>query len=234
MAAPEITVGRIESDKALLKATIDAQERERQRICLDVHDGVAQNLSRAFHYLQAVDGMRDADLVKNRMHIAAATTEIRDGLREVRGLITRLCPASLSTVGLVRTLDADVNRLRSKGYNVDFAGRLARRLPEDVEIAVYRIMREALTNSEEHAQAKRIWVNLGGGPEEVRGFIKDDGVGFHMPEGCVVHARDGTLHGFGITSMRTRAEAQGGELLVDSALGVGTTITFVMPLGKAS
>ncbi|MBI4306260.1 MAG: GAF domain-containing protein, partial [Chloroflexi bacterium] len=126
----------------LLKKTIDAQEEERERICLEIHDGVAQTLAGAFHYLQTLDNRPElADDVRGSLHKASML--VRNAGREAREVIANLRPTTLDTLGLVAALQYQMNELQTRtGWQVDFDADQVR-FPKPVETTLYRIVQEA-------------------------------------------------------------------------------------------
>ena len=209
----------------LLKATIDAQEMERERICLEIHDGVAQTLAAAFHYLQTLDGRPElGDDV--RVSLRKAASLVRSASLEAREVIATLRPAALDTVGLIGVLRYEMDELRTRtGLVVDLDVDQVR-FPKEVETALYRILREAISNVTKHAQAGRVAVRVKQGPGRVVAEVQDDGVGFDP------HAsrRQERRKGVGLLSMHKRAELINGSFEVFSSPGNGTRVYVELPL----
>ncbi|MBI4317333.1 MAG: GAF domain-containing sensor histidine kinase [Chloroflexi bacterium] len=209
----------------LLKATIDAQEEERERICLDIHDGVAQTLTAAFHYLQTLDGWPELP-DSLRTNVGKAGMLMRHAIREAREILASLRPAALDTLGLVATLRYEVDGLKAQmGWQVQFDADPVR-FPKAVETALYRIVHEALTNVTKHARAASVVVRVTQEPEQIVVEVQDDGVGFDP------HALDGEMqrNGLGLLSMRKRAELLQGRFRLTSSPRAGTRVRVEVPL----
>jgi signal transduction histidine kinase len=144
----------------------------------------------------------------------------RNALAEVRSIVFELRPADLAADGLVPTLVKHTDVLsRVFGQDIAVAVISERRLEAEVELELFRIAQEALSNALKHAQASRIDVNVDLENHPVRLQIRDDGVGFD-PASSLVRARH-----LGLTSMEERANEVGARFELSSAPGRGTTIT---------
>lgn len=218
-------VDREQQVSHLLKATIDAQERERERICLEIHDGVTQTLAAAHHYVQVVDSY--PQLPEGvRPHIHRAGTLVRTAIREARELIATLRPAALDTLGLVVTLRNEMEDLGAQtGMCIEFEADEVR-FAKATETALYRIMREAVTNVTKHARASRVAVRVKQARDRILVEVQDDGVGFDP----AVEARQPTPHKVGLLSMRKRVELLGGALTLVSRPTEGTLVRVEVPL----
>lgn len=216
---------REQQGSLLLKATIDAQEEERERICLDIHDGICQMLSAAFQYLEAAGSQPDLPgIVHSR--IATAGGLVRDALREAREVLSTLRPAALDSLGLVATLRHQIADIGSRaGLIVQFSHDITRPDPA-IEIVLYRVILEAVHNVVKHARATRLEVRI----REVRGHIvatvRDDGVGFDAAAPSGRPQRSGV----GLLSMRKRTELANGRFDMLSKVGAGTLVRVQVPL----
>lgn len=223
----EHELAREQQASLLLKATIDAQEEERERICLDIHDGICQMLSAAFQYLEAAGSQPDLpEIVHSR--IATAGGLVRDALREAREVLSTLRPAALDSLGLVATLRHQLADLGGRaGLIVEFRHDITRP-SRAVETVLYRVILEAVHNVIKHAGATVLEVRL----RQVRGHIvatvRDDGVGFETT------ALAGGLHGngVGLLSMRKRTELANGRFDLLSRTGGGTLVRVQLPLDR--
>ena len=211
----------------LLKATIEAQEEERERICLDIHDGICQMLSAAFQYLEAAGSQPDLpEIVHSRISTAGGL--VRDALREAREVLATLRPAALDSLGLVATLRHQLADLGGRaGLVVEFSHDITRP-SRAVETVLYRVILEAVHNVIKHAHATVLEVQL----RQVRGHIvasvRDDGVGFDAT------ALSGKMHGSGVglLSMRKRTELANGRFDLLSRIGGGTLVRVQLPLDR--
>ncbi|MBI2322971.1 MAG: PAS domain S-box protein [Chloroflexi bacterium] len=220
--------GREQQVSFLLKEIIEAQEEERERICMEVHDGVAQTLTAAYRYLQALEARSGlADEV--RAEITKASGLVRTAIREAREVVASLRPAALDTLGLVATLRHELRELSERtGLHVEFDAHLAR-FPKTVETALYRIVHEALSNVAKHARATCVVVRLKHHPDRLMAEIEDDGVGFDL----IALERQPHRSGVGLLSMRKRAELLQGCFEVTSGPGEGTRVRVEVPIPQA-
>jgi signal transduction histidine kinase len=156
----------------------------------------------------------------------AIVQELTHGaMGELRSLIFELRPAELSEDGLASTLRKHVHVLRRVyGKEIDLEVDGQRPLGPELEKEIFRIAQEALANALKHAEPERVEVRLELPDQRLRLTVVDDGTGFD-PRSPQVGKR------LGLSSMRERAEALGGELVVSSRPGAGTTITLEVDLG---
>ncbi|MGI8609525.1 MAG: sensor histidine kinase [Candidatus Dormibacteria bacterium] len=197
-------------------------EEERMRIARDMHDGPAQSMSNL---------VLQAEILERLVHKPEAIlaelqdfkNSVRSALDETRQLIFDLRPMTLDDLGLVPTLRKYIKEYSDKhGMNVRFnvVGE-ERRLPGNIEGTMFRIIQEALTNVQKHAQSTSTEVTLNLSHERVLTLIRDDGQGFDVPKIEASLARNRNL---GLISMRERAELERGSLVLKSHPGKGTEI----------
>ena len=212
------TLDRLEGERrASVHRVLAAQEAERRRIAQELHDQIGQNLTAVVLELKHVRARIDSG---ESEALADAQELARETLEEVRRISYELRPAALDDLGLasaLRSLCSGIERRAGITVELDAAGDLPR-LDGQVELAVYRVAQEALTNAARHAQCSSVRVSLrpsGGG---VRLRIADDGVGM-----------DGSFPGGGLRGMRERAVAVGARLDTRSAAGHGVEVTMDVP-----
>jgi signal transduction histidine kinase len=203
---------------------IAAQEAERRRLAGDIHDGISQRLvSLAFHLDAAADGVtRDTSLAAGELARARELTDLT--LDEAHAAIAGLRPPVLDDLGLADGLASLARSVAQVQVRVDADSF---RLPEHMEIALYRIAQEALQNVVKHARATIADVELRCDAARALLRVTDDGCGFE-PGGP---SPGGTS--YGLRSMTERAELVGGRLTVTSRPGVGTTVTASVPYVSA-
>jgi two-component system, NarL family, sensor histidine kinase UhpB len=204
--------------------TVDQQENERRQLANELHDEVGQGLTALL--LQLKIALPDAP-EPIREQLLEARRIARTNLDEVRRIVRQLRPTMLDDLGLPYALHSLADAAEEQG-DVLIDRRIdstISRLPDGVELAVYRIGQEALTNALRHADASRIEIVLEkrGDPEHLRLTVHDDGRG-------TIYVAD--VEGGGIRGMRERAITIGGELAVVSRPGEGTSILFSIPLGQ--
>jgi len=210
----------------LAKASIDAQETERERICLEVHDGVAQTLASAFQYLQALENTPLYQMPEAKQLITRAVALIRQAIQEARDVIESLTPATLRDLGLVVTLRQELKQFEKEtGCKVEFEADWPR-LAKDTEIALYRIVHEAVANVRKHSNSRRMRIELSGTDGRLVAQVKDWGVGFNLKQ----HDLAATSQSTGLFSMRKRAELLGGTCAIRSTPGKGTEVRVEVPI----
>ena len=208
--ALEARTGQLEQLTHLL---LTSQEDERRRIARELHDEAGQILTAVKIELD-LEGRREAsDLVGH-------------ALSQVRNLSNLLRPTVLDDLGLLPALRALTDDF-SKRARVEAtleSPETVPALPAEAQVAIYRVVQEALTNVARHAGARRVSVRLGLEPRCVRLRVEDDGAG---PAGEI------TPH-LGLLGMRERVTALGGTLTLERAPGAGLRLEAVIPLGAAA
>ena len=211
---------------------IDSQERERGRIAAELHDGLSQSLSiiknRAMLSLAKHHDQEHA--LEQLREISEASTGAID---EVKEIIYDLRPIQLDRLGLTGAIEdiaekiAEINNLRLSKNILDINNVF----PRQTENSIYRIVQESLNNVVKHSQATSIELTIRRSRNEIMIVVKDDGAGFE-PEG--VKANRAKLGGFGLTGMSERAKLLGGQTLIESARGKGTTVRIVLPINSSN
>ena len=186
---------------------------ERNRLARDLHDSVVQTLF-------SLSLMAEAAKNGAPEQIGQVGELAKSALAELRSIVFELRPADLAAEGLVPTLikHTDVVR-RVFGQDIDIQVVSERELEAVIELELFRIAQEALTNALKHAQASKIEVIVDLGASPARLEVRDDGVGFD-PDATSLRARH-----LGLTSMEERAGTIGGKLRIDAAPGRGTSVT---------
>ena len=205
------------------RAALTAQERERLRIGRALHDEAGQTLTAIALEVEraATDGPPT-----QREQMAALAAQLHDSLDEIRRISRDLRPEALDDLGLVNALIALTSRADRQG-GVRIERRLSAQLPPlstELELVIYRVVQEALTNVLRHAEALRCVVTLEADDGEVELRVSDDGVG--MP--ALVNGET-----IGIEGMRERALLGGGRLSIQSAPGGGTEVVLRLPVEAA-
>lgn len=220
-------------------AILHAQEQERRRLALELHDQSSQTLTALTLHAQALEDVLAAEAPPApallRQQIAQVNRLAGRTLSELRHVAEQLRPVILDDVGLeaaLRWLAEDVGQGTSLHVTVQVVPAVEdaespRRLPADVETALFRIAQEGLTNVARHAQASQVDVKLLRQPEQVTLSICDDGRGFTLPSASEAAAQH---IGLGLTGMQERARLLGGKLEISSHPDQGTVIHASIPL----
>jgi len=214
--------------RELAAAYVRAQEEERQWIALEVHDRLVQTLTAAFHQLQALKSMPQAEpdpIV--RAVTADAFNLVKKAISETRNIMKELYPETLAKFGLAPLIREELRRLEEEtGCAMSLTSNCQMRLPKDIETTFYRIFHEALLNVKKHAAgASKVTVhlNLNNGKAEL--MVEDNGTGFNVAAAQKKNRGPG-----GLESMLRRAEIIGGKVSIDSQPGRGTRVSVRIPL----
>ena len=214
----------------LIGKLLGAQEEERRRVAYEVHDGLAQVAAAAHQHLQAFARRHPPEAEKGQKDLQRILKLVRGTVSDARRIIANLRPTTLDDLGLAATISLEVERLREEGYRVDDEGNLGEeRLPETIEIALYRITQEALTNMRKHARAGWVRIGLWREEEVVRLVVSDDGKGF---DPAAPPLERGPGERVGLVGMQERVGTLGGTLEIDSRPGAGTSVTATVPLTR--
>ncbi len=215
-----------ESRRLLLERVLSAQEEERRRIAADLHDGLGQSLTSVLLRLAAIE--QEATVPAVRASAAATRDVVSHALDEIRRLVRDTRPPVLDDLGLVAAVEKLLEDVATAaGLDSSFSARddVGDRLPPAVETTVFRVVQEALTNAVRHAHCRRIAVEIGVGPTEIRATIRDDGIGFDAAATLQDPRRP-----FGLLSMRERVEPFGGSVSITSRPDRGTAVDVRLPL----
>jgi two-component system, NarL family, sensor histidine kinase UhpB len=202
------------------RRTLAAQEGERARVARELHDEIGQTLTAVA--LQAERAAETPAIQDEALREIHAT--VLHSLEDVHRIGRELRPEALDDLGLIDALMALVSRIERQS-DVRVRRDLGRRLPKvskDVELVVYRVAQEALTNALRHARCSEIEISLSQLDDALALAVCDNGVGLPAVR------REG-----GIRGMRERSQLVGGELTLGRRPGGGTIVRLVVPLGPA-
>jgi signal transduction histidine kinase len=217
---------REEARSQLLRKVITAQEDERKRIARELHDETSQGLAVLAMGLEAAqEALRSGKAARLEEVKALAVRTLED----VHRLILDLRPSVLDDLGLLSAIRWYAERtLESRGIAVRCEFGELRRLPPEMETALFRICQETMSNVARHAQATAVLVQVGTEGGDVVIDIEDDGKGFD-PEGAT--RREGRRP-WGLMGIRERAEILGGVARIESAPGQGTHVEVRIPIPR--
>jgi two-component system, NarL family, sensor histidine kinase UhpB len=201
-------------------AALEAQEEERARIARDLHDEVNQSLTGLLLRLEAAREKAPPELENELTETRALANQ---AMQELLALARQLRPTALDDLGLKAAMAGHIKELGDQGglrasfeAHGDFSD-----LPQDVQLVVYRVAQEALSNALRHAGAENVRVALVREDGEVELRVGDDGRGFSFEQAA---------RGLGIAGMRERALLVGGDLRVESRPELGTRVSLRVPI----
>jgi two-component system sensor histidine kinase DegS len=212
--------------REIAATVLEGIEQERQRLYREVHDGPAQVLTNAIFEIEVFERIADrapADVRAQLLsELATLRAQLRESLEDVRGMIFDLRPPALASLGLAEAMRA---------YAADFQTRFGLRVETDLrggptglepaqELAIYRILQEALQNVHKHAKAKAVKVTWRRDGGRWQLGVVDDGVGFDLTDVA------GRAKSYGLVTMRERADVIRASFEVRSSPGGGTAITL--------
>lgn len=219
--ATETAAGLPKPDQILLM-----QELERQRIAMDLHDGLGPLITLVkleLHNASRCIGASPPELGLARAAILRAEETVARTFDELRRTVLDLRPAMLDDLGILHALGWLIRQFELSGTDAVVQGRLAVEegaVPAALKIVIFRICQEALNNVMKHAQARHVCVALELTGVQLHLSIADDGVGFVTGPGEQLNRSGGGLPGIVL-----RAGSSNGECCVDSTAGLGTRIT---------
>lgn len=196
-----------------LKAILQGQEAERNRIAQDLHDGLGGLLATVKVRLNTED-----------QNVAAADKLLDRACAEVRRIAHNMAPQNLQLIGLAAAVEDIADQLQLQGLQCDLelGGQPNFRLSEEEQLMLLRILQELTHNIVKHARAQKVFIQILDQPHQLLLTVEDDGQGFELL--AAKHK------GLGLASIQSRVDYLKGQILFDSSPGVGTTVTLTIPL----
>ena len=208
----------------LLESLVSAQEEERKHLARELHDQAGQELTNLLIRLKTLERQSHENEITTKLMELQEMVSV--SIDQIRDLSYSLRPPAIEEFGLgaaVRALASDVER--QLGVLVTVEDQLPEKCSPDLEMVLYRIIQESLTNVARHAQATELKITLGQIENVIEVNVEDNGVGFDPNK---METDLGTRH-LGLISMSERAELIGGRLEMFSAIGQGTRINVRVP-----
>jgi len=209
-----------------------AQEEERKRIARELHDDVSTSLLLLIQRLDTITSSTRPRLPGSlKANLEDLHTQVAEALENLRRCAQDLRPRIIDDLGLVAALEWMAENL-IKDCGIDAQVKVVGAepsLPDEVQLLLFRIAQEALTNIRRHAEASKAWITMEFGDDRIVLTVKDNGKGFEVPE------RIGDLTGagrLGIMGMFERARLLGGTLDIKSELGKGTQVVTELPVQR--
>jgi ligand-binding sensor domain-containing protein/signal transduction histidine kinase len=194
---------------------------ERNRLARDLHDSAKQKAFAALAQLGTARGILNGNGNSVTMHLNEAENLVTDVIQELTFLVQEIYPIGLQEKGLVTTLREHIFEWENRNDTIiQFVTHHEKRLPLEVEQAIYRVTQEALANIARHSQAQRVDVSLMYNEDSVQLCISDDGRGFDATK----------KHGMGLRSIRERVSSIRGTVQIQSAPGHGTRLFVQVPI----
>ncbi|MEO7983459.1 MAG: sensor histidine kinase, partial [Bacteroidota bacterium] len=206
-----------------VKAVIEAEENERQRIAKDLHDGVGQMMSAAKMNLSAFESEIQFASEEQKQSLQKVIQLVDDSCKEVRTVSHIMMPNALLKNSLPAAIYDFVNKLNNKTLQaqVNITG-LDERMDSNIETVLYRVIQECVHNAIKHAGATTLDISLIRDKDGISGTIEDNGKGFDV-------ADNENFDGIGLKNIRTRIDYLKGTVDFDTAPGRGTVVAFHVP-----
>jgi len=217
-----------ESREALSKMSqrlIEAQERERSWIALELHDDINQRLAAVKLQLSLSGKSLPSSIDAAQKGLSIADRHLAELITDIQALSRRLYSASLKHLGLAHAAEDFCSEFSAtQQIEIQFhSEKISKDMPDDIRLCLFRVLEEALQNVAKHSGAKRSQVLLIGGQDTVELTVHDDGTGFN-PERVWIGG------GMGLLSMKQRLMLVNGQISINSEPGRGTVIQATVPL----
>ena len=212
----------------MVRRIVAVQEEERRRVAYEVHDGFTQTAAAAYRALQTFAEHRRPESEEDREALEDAIALVRRTVEEARFVIANLRPTTLDDFGLATAIRMQIEELQTEGFEASYEETLGEeRLPSTLEVNLFRLAQEALSNVRKHAETDRLRVAIGRHEEVVRLEVRDWGRGFRTSD---VRGGAGPGETVGLSSMRDRVVLLSGSLQIRSEPGIGTSVVAEIPL----
>lgn len=205
---------------------IKAQEEERCRVAREVHDGPAQSLANIVLRLEIAEKLMVIDHEKVKKELQELNSLVRENLKDIRRIIFDLRPIPLDSMGIVETIKNYIKNYE-KTYGIQgqlIVEGLEKSLNPSVEVALFRLVQEGMTNVAKHANSPRCEVFLQFLDDWIVGKIIDYGRGFNAED-----ALNNPSEKFGLVGMNERIQMYSGKFSIRSSIGKGTIFEFGLP-----
>jgi two-component system NarL family sensor kinase len=206
------------------KAVLEAEEKERQRIARDLHDGVGQVMSAAKMNLSAFENELNFKDEHQKMQFEKVINLVDEGCKEVRHVSHQMMPNALLKAGLSSAIKEFIDKIDSKTLKVNlYTEGLNERLDNNIETVLYRVIQECVNNVIKHSGANILEISLIKDIDGISATVEDNGKGFDSKANI-------NNEGIGLKNIRTRIEYLKGTVEFDSTEGKGTLVAIHVPV----
>lgn len=223
LVAEDIT-DKLATEKRIIRAIIDTQEKERNRFAADLHDSLGQQLSGIRFYISALEGALDEDEIV-QAQFRKTLKFIDNAAADLRNICFNLMPRTLENHTLHFSLEELANKFSHAGmlnFKIDYAVK-NQSLAKEFEIACFRIVQEFLNNALKHGQASEVTAQFKTSKNQLILHIADNGIGYDQAEAA-------NRSGMGLRNIKTRVESYFGKLEIISSPGKGCQMKMKFPL----
>jgi two-component system sensor histidine kinase UhpB len=208
-------------NQQLTQQIIHLQEAERKSIAQELHDEIGQHLTAV--RVDACAIKRADELSRAKSSAEAIDHVVEQMIQIIRSMLQRLRPGGLDDLSFLDALHVLMSNWQERHSEIDFHYRLSGDfllLPETVQLTLYRVIQESLTNISRHAQAKQVNVELIEQVTTIKLIISDDGCGFDLAE---------SFYGFGLAGMKERIKGLNGNFDIQTGLSQGVLLNMTIP-----
>ncbi len=211
----------LQEQEQATRAVLEAEEKERQRIAGDLHDGVGQLMSAARMNLSLIENELNFEDVGKKAAFDKALALVDDSCKEVRAVSHNIMPNALLKAGLISAIREFIQKIDQRALEVTlYTDGMNDRLPANVESVLYRVIQECMNNVIKHSGANKLDITLIKDEDGISITIEDNGKGFDTK------IESG---GIGLKNMQTRIHYLKGNIEWDSATGKGTVVSIQVP-----
>ncbi|MBL4755672.1 MAG: tetratricopeptide repeat protein [Flavobacteriales bacterium] len=216
----------LKQNEIRLKTIVETQEKERQRIARDLHDGLGQQLAGLKINLSGLNKHRDTISLDKQNIFDASIERVDEVCVELRNIAHQMMPRALSVAGLVPAIEDLLQQLLGTSQlKYNFEAQKVEKLPEHMEIGVFRVVQELINNILKHAKAQEISVQLFRNRDHLVLIVEDDGIG--------IKSGESDKKGIGLMNISARVQALNGSYSFDSGPNAGTVTNIRIPLSAA-
>ncbi len=220
LTATDITF-QIKAENMIIRAIIDTQEKERQRLAKDLHDSIIQPLSGIKLHISSSAFLAKSSRLKS--NLVTSGDALNGLIIEMRNICFNLMPNTLEEFGLVKAIQAFCSRflfVKKTKFKIEQNCKLPD-FPPEINIDLYRIMQEFINNSIKHGEASSIRISFIYDKKNLKVILSDNGKGFDTKE---------YRKGMGLQNVKSRVKSHKGTLNIVSSIGKGTRYTIAIPL----
>ena len=211
--------------RQLASEMVLAEERERKRIAVTLHDEVAQLLAASRMRLDLLKSILRDD--EHQKIVEEARDLLVQSIKETRALMTNISSHTLLEMGLdsaVQSLAEDIRARQGISVSYSFSGQI-KNLGQDVSVTIYQLVKELMQNVIKHSHARSANIRIAKEKNSIWTVVADDGLGFDVNKAYL----PGQEGGFGLFSIRERVKFFNGSMKIESVPGTGTEVTVVLP-----
>lgn len=209
---------------------LETQELDRNRIARDLHDTTVQSLTGLVHKTELCSKLLDIDVVRARLELQSMKEVIKTTIEDMREAIYDLRPMALNNLGLSAAIESLSTHIK-KNHDIEIIIKVEGKevdTPSIVRVTLYRIVQEACNNIIKHASATKVNIYVMYKEDKLQIKISDNGVGFDLKQ--LNNSQSNELYGFGLSTMKERADLLKGDFNLTTFPGKGTTVDVCVPI----